>query len=811
MIKNGRIQVLFILCAFALLLYCFRIPARAEETLPSTAQRIPEESTIEGVTVEDYPRVDGSTATLPISRALYQLATGCSQKEADEAIVHTKTTNSYLRLIAGECDLLIVADKNDVVDQAAEKAQVELEIKPIALDPFVFMANEDNPVKSLTQEEIVKIYSGEITNWSEVGGEDRTIIPFQRNANAGSQTAMQSLVMQGKEMVGDVKYKIGTMSELLEAVASYNNERNALGYSYYYYANQMYRIPGLRFMAVDGVFPSPETVRSGAYPYIASYYAVIRKDEGDTTARSLFEWLCSTEGQELIADLGYIPVDEQVKLDGGTHADMQAEKALPIGEDECLAVMTERNVVTFFDRDGRIMGKLMNATLGGFADLIVRDSPIRIEVVKKNEPVIVMKMVTPEETKEGTTSEVRVNHLRAGTYIPAENRYAAEPVFQQLFELGDKLMTNSSVTIGSGLLMKKDGTILKDDPRSYYYSPEEGYILGHSAETGIRTVYTLEGESVISTTGFVFGAADGLYILTDNYRFSYVGKTDRIWEGSPVYAVNEQGKQIWEGKEGYLLEKMQDGFLCWSNADGTEWEITDTMASLLLNEEIFRRANPEENLPNIALEVSAVSQNKKQLFLKDRNGNGYYLCDEDFHIQEHFRKNEIVMEYPVDDWYDRNRTQKGNPWQVSLKKGRWIFREVLGEREIAFEEKPEQIRLKMTGVGNLGNIRSVGNLILIQMVCEAERKYRTVVVTALGEKQLFFDNASFSGERAGNAAVIDGLTKAVVSAEDGSLIAEKDSGIVFVGDNLQAVRRGAYLYLEDRDGKLYLRMLVEEE
>ena len=53
------------------------------------------------------------------------------------------------------------------------------------------MVNADNPVDSLTVEEIQKIYTGEITNWSQVGGEDREIVPFQRNKGGGSQAIME--------------------------------------------------------------------------------------------------------------------------------------------------------------------------------------------------------------------------------------------------------------------------------------------------------------------------------------------------------------------------------------------------------------------------------------------------------------------------------------------------------------------------------------------------------------------------------------------------------------------------------------------
>ena len=67
----------------------------------------------------------------------------------------------------------------------------------IGLDGFVFLVNKENKVDSLTLEQIQKIYTGEITNWSNVGGENEEIVAYQREANSGSQNLMEKMVMQG--------------------------------------------------------------------------------------------------------------------------------------------------------------------------------------------------------------------------------------------------------------------------------------------------------------------------------------------------------------------------------------------------------------------------------------------------------------------------------------------------------------------------------------------------------------------------------------------------------------------------------------
>lgn len=93
-------------------------------------------------------------------------------------------------------------------------------MEPFAIEGLVFVVNADNPVDSLSVEQVQKIYTGEITNWSEVGGVDEPITAFQRNENAGSQTMMKKLVMDGMDMMEPEKeYVIGEMGALIEAGA----------------------------------------------------------------------------------------------------------------------------------------------------------------------------------------------------------------------------------------------------------------------------------------------------------------------------------------------------------------------------------------------------------------------------------------------------------------------------------------------------------------------------------------------------------------------------------------------------------------
>ncbi|NLF27495.1 MAG: phosphate ABC transporter substrate-binding protein [Clostridiales bacterium] len=259
--------------------------------------------------VGEYPKVDGSTAMLPLSYALMMASTGISEEEAKLAITHHKTTDSFYSLVDGEADILIVGNPAaEVFDYAAEKG-VELEMKPIGVDALVFLISDLNPVEDVLHEEIVGVYTGKITNWKQLGGEDLPILAYQRNETAGSQVMMKNVVMKGFEMTdAPTEFRPGDMGELVDVVASYRNTADAVGYSVYYYVTEMYVKQGVKLLSVNGVAPSIESISSREYPYTQPNYAVVRKDEPkNSPARQLFDFLTTEEGKAFLAEHSYVP------------------------------------------------------------------------------------------------------------------------------------------------------------------------------------------------------------------------------------------------------------------------------------------------------------------------------------------------------------------------------------------------------------------------------------------------------------------------------------------------------------------------
>ena len=300
--------------SLGLLAACTPAAAPGPEGTPTPTPAAPPAPTGEVFTFtrENLPRLDGSTSTAPLAEAVCSVLLGESREDVADLVAFSKTTTAYYNLLNGHADLLIVGEANPDVLAAKERDGFAWERQPFATDAFVFVVNEDNPVSSITVEEARKIYTGEITNWSELGGENREIIPFQRNRDAGSQTLMEKLVMQGTPMMeAPTDYIVSTMGQLMEAVKNYDGSPGAIGYSVYYYAEEMRMAQGLKLLALEGVEPNPDTIRSEEYPLVNPKYVVIPADAAeDAPNRILFDWLLGEEGQRLVAQEGYVSILE---------------------------------------------------------------------------------------------------------------------------------------------------------------------------------------------------------------------------------------------------------------------------------------------------------------------------------------------------------------------------------------------------------------------------------------------------------------------------------------------------------------------
>ena len=182
----------------------------------------------------------------------------------------------------------------------------------IGKDGFVFIVNKDNPVSSLTIEQLQKIYTGEITNWSQVGGNNEEIIAYQREQNSGSQNLMEKMVMKGTKMkTAPSGLAIASMEGLIDSVAKeYDNSKASIGYSIYLYAKEQYVKDNIKFLSINNVYPTDDTIANGTYPLSKIVYAIYRKDEPENSnTRKLVKWLLTQEGQETVTAGGYTCIE----------------------------------------------------------------------------------------------------------------------------------------------------------------------------------------------------------------------------------------------------------------------------------------------------------------------------------------------------------------------------------------------------------------------------------------------------------------------------------------------------------------------
>ena len=281
-------------------------PAETPDTTPAPpipAQPLSFSDTISRL----WSRIDGSTATIPLTAAIYDaLNTG-----RQSAPFHNATSRAYRNLIYGDVtDLIFVTYPSAGEFEMASAYGVDLEIIPVVKDALVFLVNVENPVNDVSISQLREVYTGRTTDWSELGGNDESIIAYQRNSGSGSQTLFLKLLMGDlTPMDAPSEWVPAEMDSLVNAISNYSNSSNAIGYSMFYYVNNMYGNDRFKLLGVNGVKPSPETIESGDYLLEDYYYAVMRKDTPeDSPMRELVKWLLSDEGQALAFSAGYIPV-----------------------------------------------------------------------------------------------------------------------------------------------------------------------------------------------------------------------------------------------------------------------------------------------------------------------------------------------------------------------------------------------------------------------------------------------------------------------------------------------------------------------
>lgn len=100
-----------------------------------------------------------------------------------------------------------------------------------------------------------------------------------------------------------------SMGKILYQVADYKNATNSIGYMFRFYVTSMNKRDDIRLLAVNGVEPTPENIRANRYPFVMDLY-IVTTDNPTENTKKLTDWFLSPQGQELIEDVGYIPIHD---------------------------------------------------------------------------------------------------------------------------------------------------------------------------------------------------------------------------------------------------------------------------------------------------------------------------------------------------------------------------------------------------------------------------------------------------------------------------------------------------------------------
>lgn len=174
---------------------------------------------------------------------------------------------------------------------------------PIARDGLAVYLHSSNPVQELSLAQLRDIYTGRITNWKQLGGNDAPIILYSRENSSGTYTYFKDVVLVGK----DYSPRAQTLQGTAAVVNAVSKDPNGIGYGGAAYAK------GVKFAKVkkdeksQAYWPSLETVRSGEYPISRYLYLYLRTNPGGD-AKRFIDWTLTAEGQKIVTDSGYFPV-----------------------------------------------------------------------------------------------------------------------------------------------------------------------------------------------------------------------------------------------------------------------------------------------------------------------------------------------------------------------------------------------------------------------------------------------------------------------------------------------------------------------
>ena len=237
---------------------------------------------------------DGSTSMQKVINALGESFVGMNPN-VNFTYNPTGSSGGIKAVSSGTCDIGL--SSRALKDEEVNEGLVGT---VLAYDGIAMIVNPENPVEDLDLETIAKIYTGEITNWSEIGGNDAGIVLIGREAGSGTRSGFEEIV--GVVDACQYRQELTSTGDVITAVAS---NPNAIGY-----ASLASVKDTVKALKVAGVAPTEETVKDGTYVIQRPFVLVTKEGvELSETAQAFFDYALSPDANEVLTAAGVVPAN----------------------------------------------------------------------------------------------------------------------------------------------------------------------------------------------------------------------------------------------------------------------------------------------------------------------------------------------------------------------------------------------------------------------------------------------------------------------------------------------------------------------
>ena len=261
----------------------------ANKTTETTTETAPAEEA-EAATKDLSVSTDGSTSMEKVIGSLGEVF----QEETGITFTYNPTgSGSGIKAVSeGRCDIGLSSR-----ELKAEEVESGLTGTVLAYDGIAIIVNPENTAEDLTSETLAKIYTGEITNWSEVGGVDGEIVLIGREAGSGTRDGFESIT--GTEDACKYRQELTSTGDVITTVAQ---NPNAIGYASLASVKDTVKV-----LSIDGVVPSEETIKDGSYVVQRPFVLVTKTDAAlSEGAQQFFDYITSDAAVEIISGAGVV-------------------------------------------------------------------------------------------------------------------------------------------------------------------------------------------------------------------------------------------------------------------------------------------------------------------------------------------------------------------------------------------------------------------------------------------------------------------------------------------------------------------------